>query len=601
MKRKKYAYLYRVAMIILVVIFFPTILFLYFFMNRSCEQIESGNRRYCESLAVSFVDHFLTQMEELKQHALVISVDSKNSKSVFWHGSESFAENEYWYYEAVNEMKAYTETYTELYGIYYYESDCIVTNSGTLTSEQYIGMTLKVKEENASIWEYFEEDRYHQGEFVFGTTNSVEDSDGVMLAGYCTTMGKNRDPVLMFSVLNPNEYGKTLGAAYGMEGISFHILDSEKEKVYLSLEETNTDNVMATYEENVGYLPLKVIMAVGKDSYQNDIISFYRDMKLVLWGITSILFITCMIVLYIVYKPVYQLVSEEDEREADEFETIRSMLDERHAKILERETLIIELMLKHLVYRTPVSERKLNQLGISSAYTHYCVFVLEGYTLLSGEIDRITKEAEEKFSVHLLVTDWQDEEKNILIAFMKEQNVVSVDAWLRTWLDKHCAGNYKLLTGIVVEQLDDIRLSFMSCLENEEKQSLDEPENMDKTTEVDIKAANKRERQRQKRNEDILDYVNHHYWDEDLSLTKVADVFGISHYTLSRIFRNQVGVGFTDYVNAKRIEKAKGLLLMSSCSVREVGKIVGFTNDNYFSRIFKTMVGISPMEFREGK
>ena len=78
MKRKKYAYLYRMAMIILVVIFFPTILFLYFFMNRSFEQIESGNRRYCESLAVSFVDHFLTQMEELKQQALVISVDSKN-------------------------------------------------------------------------------------------------------------------------------------------------------------------------------------------------------------------------------------------------------------------------------------------------------------------------------------------------------------------------------------------------------------------------------------------------------------------------------------------------------------------------------------------
>ena len=99
--------------------------------------------------------------------------------------------------------------------------------------------------------------------------------------------------------------------------------------------------------------------------------------------------------------------------------------------------------------------------------------------------------------------------------------------------------------------------------------------------------------------DDVLAYIALHFRDEDLSQTKVADYFGISNYTLSRMFKNQVGVGFTEYVNSKRLELAKELLLTTSYSVREISLMVGFSSDNYFYRLFKASMGISTSEFRD--
>lgn len=80
----------------------------------------------------------------------------------------------------------------------------------------------------------------------------------------------------------------------------------------------------------------------------------------------------------------------------------------------------------------------------------------------------------------------------------------------------------------------------------------------------------------------------------------MADAFQISSYTLSRMFKSQVGIGFTEYVNAKRLDYAKELLLTTSYSIREISILSGFGNDNYFSRIFKASTGVSPTRFREG-
>ncbi len=71
---------------------------------------------------------------------------------------------------------------------------------------------------------------------------------------------------------------------------------------------------------------------------------------------------------------------------------------------------------------------------------------------------------------------------------------------------------------------------------------------------------------------------------------------------MSRMFKSQVGIGFlhTEYVNAKRLDYAKELLLTTSYSIREISILSGFGNDNYFSRIFKASTGVSPTRFREG-
>ena len=64
------------------------------------------------------------------------------------------------------------------------------------------------------------------------------------------------------------------------------------------------------------------------------------------------------------------------------------------------------------------------------------------------------------------------------------------------------------------------------------------------------------------------------------------------------MFKKQFGMGFSEYVNGKRLEKAKELLETTSLSVRDVAITVGFSEANYFSRLFKQNLGMSPTEFR---
>lgn len=83
-----------------------------------------------------------------------------------------------------------------------------------------------------------------------------------------------------------------------------------------------------------------------------------------------------------------------------------------------------------------------------------------------------------------------------------------------------------------------------------------------------------------------------------MSQTQLADYFQVSVYSLSKMFNNQIGMGFSKYINSKRIEASKSLLITTDLSVKEIANMVGVPDDNYFSRIFRKYVGVSPIEFR---
>lgn len=96
-----------------------------------------------------------------------------------------------------------------------------------------------------------------------------------------------------------------------------------------------------------------------------------------------------------------------------------------------------------------------------------------------------------------------------------------------------------------------------------------------------------------------LDYIHSHYQEEDLSIYAVSEKLYINPTYFSRLFKQEVGCTFTDYLTKTRLEGAKQWLKGSSHRVSEIAFMVGFKDPFYFSTLFKKQVGMNPTEFRE--
>lgn len=95
-------------------------------------------------------------------------------------------------------------------------------------------------------------------------------------------------------------------------------------------------------------------------------------------------------------------------------------------------------------------------------------------------------------------------------------------------------------------------------------------------------------------------YINVNF-KKEISLDDVSREVDISPYYFSKVFKEETGENFIEYVTAVRMEKAKELLESSTLSMKEICAEVGYADPNYFSRTFKKNVGLTPTEYKEGK
>lgn len=82
-----------------------------------------------------------------------------------------------------------------------------------------------------------------------------------------------------------------------------------------------------------------------------------------------------------------------------------------------------------------------------------------------------------------------------------------------------------------------------------------------------------------------------------LTLSQVAEATGYSAKYLSEVFVKETGVTFKTYLNEKKLEMAKSLLLNPSNSIVDVCTYLGYCNQSYFTKIFKSYTGFSPSKF----
>ena len=87
-------------------------------------------------------------------------------------------------------------------------------------------------------------------------------------------------------------------------------------------------------------------------------------------------------------------------------------------------------------------------------------------------------------------------------------------------------------------------------------------------------------------------------YEEPLTIEGVSDGLGVSSRYLRRIFHDAYGMTIGDFLTGLRLKKASSLLGPASLSILEVALQSGFSSSQYFARVFKKEIGLTPGAFR---
>lgn len=93
----------------------------------------------------------------------------------------------------------------------------------------------------------------------------------------------------------------------------------------------------------------------------------------------------------------------------------------------------------------------------------------------------------------------------------------------------------------------------------------------------------------------------HSAYAEDVSIQAFAAEHGVSLAYFSRLFKDEVGVTFSDYLTGVRIEKAKELLARRDLRLSDISALVGYEDSKYFSQIFRKVVGVAPLDYQRDR
>lgn len=120
----------------------------------------------------------------------------------------------------------------------------------------------------------------------------------------------------------------------------------------------------------------------------------------------------------------------------------------------------------------------------------------------------------------------------------------------------------------------------------------------EQTRDISRSVEENRERQSESVMEKAKAYIRENF-QKELTLDEVSKIVDISPYYFSKLFKQETGENFIEYLTKIRMKNAEMLLQDSHYSIKEVCIMSGYGDPNYFSRIFKKYEGVTPSEYRE--
>ncbi|EOL47651.1 hypothetical protein UC3_00654 [Enterococcus phoeniculicola ATCC BAA-412] len=104
--------------------------------------------------------------------------------------------------------------------------------------------------------------------------------------------------------------------------------------------------------------------------------------------------------------------------------------------------------------------------------------------------------------------------------------------------------------------------------------------------------------QETKLHKEIFDYLNREYTSHDISLEQVASEFDVSISFISRFIKKESGHTFSKYIQELRLEQIKKELIDTDKPIKDIIVSVGYYDVSNYTRKFKSIVGMTPGQFR---
>ena len=93
-------------------------------------------------------------------------------------------------------------------------------------------------------------------------------------------------------------------------------------------------------------------------------------------------------------------------------------------------------------------------------------------------------------------------------------------------------------------------------------------------------------------------YIQENY-NKDLNMAVVSNYISMNYSVFSFEFKNYAGVNFVTYLKELRMKEAKKLLEETDKKIIEISQMVGYENEKHFMKLFKSICGVSPSEYRK--
>lgn len=592
-------YLLRLILTSMTLFLIPCVITMSVMLRRSYNEVQRANENSALALTDAFSERFVNRLVLLQNEAYQFAESSRDSQSaLFSLQIPSLEQSPYYYYTFKNTLDQYSGTN---FGLYYAADDCLITRRGKYGAYGYARYYLGLKSD--ALINRMRAFMANKSGKTLSFCPLYDENTCMVYAAVRVRLGLTRESVLLFARLD-----ELFSADMQPSAMHYAVLDAETnaliyttspdyfidfsdfdaEKTVQSL--TRSGTVYRVFQSAYDSLGYRYVGVMPQESLTSSLKQFYDMARRVLLLFCIALLIAMALLIYVTYHPIYRLAkSLSGSAEGSELEVISRSFEQINDEKSELNMMVIDLLLSNLLYGHPIAESDLENLGLSRYSGCFGVMTFSPQRLNTIERRTLTAEISARLHITCYITDIPGRDHTVMIYLIAgERNAVLLD-YMTAYLRRRAPEPFELRSGRVVHSINDIHISYADCLSTPDDAPL-KPEQSAK----DDGNAKSIEQLRDR----ILGYLQENFSDPNLSQSAVADAFGISVYTLSRLFKNQVGLGFSEYITGKRLDSAKEMLLTTRLPVNVIAETVGIPSLSYFSRLFKLNFGVSPAKYR---